>query len=74
MGTPVKLFNGNLKRNQQAHFGILNIDVGKKDLQQCADAVCVLELNIYFLNICQKKYLIIVLKINFTHFNKYCVY
>jgi len=37
--TPVKLFNGNLKGNQQAHFAILNLDVGKKDLQQCADAV-----------------------------------
>lgn len=36
---PVKLFNGQLKGNQQAHFAILDIDVGKKDLQQCADAV-----------------------------------
>jgi hypothetical protein len=36
---PVKLFNGNLKGNQSAHYALINIDVGKDDLQQCADAV-----------------------------------
>ena len=35
----VHLYNGELKKNQNAHFAILNIDVGKEDLQQCADAV-----------------------------------
>lgn len=35
----VYLFNGSLKQNQQAQFAVLDIPVGKKDLQQCADAV-----------------------------------
>lgn len=35
----VHLFNGELKSNQSAHAAIINIDVGKRDLQQCADAV-----------------------------------
>ncbi len=35
----VKLYNGSLKKNQSAHHAIINIDVGNKDLQQCADAV-----------------------------------
>lgn len=35
----VMLFNGNPKGNQNAHFAVLDIDVGKRDLQQCADAV-----------------------------------
>lgn len=35
----VHLYNGELKRNQNAQFAILNVDVGNEDLQQCADAV-----------------------------------
>ena len=35
----VYLYNGTMKRNQQAHFAVLDIRTGKKDLQQCADAV-----------------------------------
>jgi hypothetical protein len=35
----VYLYNGLLKRNQTAQFAVLDISVGKKDLQQCADAV-----------------------------------
>jgi hypothetical protein len=35
----VKLYNGSLKSNQTAHFRIIHIDVGKNDLQQCADAI-----------------------------------
>ncbi|HET6990398.1 MAG TPA: DUF4846 domain-containing protein [Bacteroidia bacterium] len=38
-GTQVKLFNGELKSNQGAQAAVINIDVGNKDLQQCADAV-----------------------------------
>ena len=35
----VFLYNGDVKTNQSAQFAVLNIPVGKKDLQQCADAV-----------------------------------
>ena len=35
----VYLYNGSLKRNQSAQFAVLNISVGHKDLQQCADAL-----------------------------------
>lgn len=35
----VYLYNGELKRNQQAQYAVLDLPVGKKDLQQCADAV-----------------------------------
>lgn len=35
----VYLYNGDLKRNQNAQFVVLNISVGHKDLQQCADAL-----------------------------------
>jgi hypothetical protein len=35
----VHLYNGKLKGNQNAHFAVLNIDVGSTDIQQCADAV-----------------------------------
>lgn len=37
--TSVRLFNGDLKSNQSAHVAILDVTVGKNDLQQCADAV-----------------------------------
>ena len=35
----VYLYNGQLKANQDAQFAVLDIPVGRKDLQQCADAV-----------------------------------
>ncbi|PWT95256.1 MAG: hypothetical protein C5B52_18230 [Bacteroidetes bacterium] len=35
----VHLYNGSLKRNQTAQFAVLDISVGDKDLQQCADAL-----------------------------------
>ena len=35
----VLLFNGNRKGNQRAHAAVVQMDVGGKDLQQCADAV-----------------------------------
>jgi hypothetical protein len=38
-GTPVYLFNGKKKFNQDAHWAVVNIDTGSTDLQQCADAV-----------------------------------
>ncbi len=36
--TQVHLYNGSLKNRQDIHQGILDITVGKRDLQQCADA------------------------------------
>jgi len=36
---PVLLHNGQPKRNQAAHHAVVDIDVGRRDLQQCADAV-----------------------------------
>jgi hypothetical protein len=39
-GSPkVRLFDGRLKQNQDAHAAIIEIDTGTRDLQQCADAV-----------------------------------
>jgi len=35
----VFLYNGKLKENQHAQFAVLDISVGHKDLQQCADAI-----------------------------------
>jgi hypothetical protein len=35
----VRLFDGRLKGNQEAHAAVVDIDVGERDLQQCADAV-----------------------------------
>ncbi|MBI39377.1 MAG: hypothetical protein CMF59_07240 [Leptospiraceae bacterium] len=35
----VYLYNGKRKGNQEAHFRIVDLSVGKKDLQQCADAL-----------------------------------
>lgn len=34
----VYLYNGQEKRNQSAQFAVLDISIGEKDLQQCADA------------------------------------
>lgn len=36
---PVMLFNGQQKGNQDAHHMVIDVDVGKLDLQQCADAI-----------------------------------
>jgi hypothetical protein len=38
-GAPVKLFNGADKARQDVHAAVIDIDVGSRDLQQCADAV-----------------------------------
>lgn len=38
-GYPVHLYDGTKKSNQSVHTAVIKMDVGSKDLQQCADAV-----------------------------------
>jgi hypothetical protein len=38
-GTPVHCYDGSLKRNQSVHAAVIDLDVGARDLQQCADAI-----------------------------------
>lgn len=38
-GSKVILYNGTPKANQNIHAAVLKLDVGSRDLQQCADAV-----------------------------------
>ena len=38
-GSPVRLHTGALKPRQDVHAAVLDVDVGARDLQQCADAV-----------------------------------
>jgi hypothetical protein len=38
-GAPVLLFDGRPKPDQTLHAAVIDIDVGRRDLQQCADAV-----------------------------------
>ncbi|MEZ4827710.1 MAG: DUF4846 domain-containing protein [Bacteroidia bacterium] len=44
----VKLFNGSPKYNQNAHYVVIDIDPGTRDLQQCADAVMRLKAEYHF--------------------------
>jgi hypothetical protein len=48
-GSQVYLYNGRLKGNQTAHYRVIDIDPGDKDLQQCADAVMRLKAEYHFI-------------------------
>ncbi|MDY7396518.1 DUF4846 domain-containing protein [Aureibaculum sp. 2210JD6-5] len=61
-GKKVQLFNGNLKNRQDVHAAIFDISVGKRDLQQCADATMRLRADYLYE---QKKYDSI--RFNFTN-------
>jgi hypothetical protein len=50
---PVLLYDGRRKSNQSAHFAVLDVDVGSKDLQQCADAVIRLRAEYLFSGPCK---------------------
>ena len=46
--SPVLLYNGELKGNQTAHYAVINLPIGKRDLHQCADAVMRLKAEYHF--------------------------
>ena len=39
LGSPVLLYDGSPKPRQDVHAAVIDVSVGKRDLQQCADAV-----------------------------------
>lgn len=39
IGSQVRLYNGNVKRNTNIYISLVDLDIGDKDLQQCADAI-----------------------------------
>ena len=79
-GKTVHLYDGSIKKNQQAQFAVMDISVGNKNLQQCADAVMRLRAEYLF---DEKRYSEIIFtdnnKTNYifdppytrTHFNNY---
>ena len=38
-GAPVRYHNGRLKANQRIHSAVIDLDIGRGNLQQCADAI-----------------------------------
>ncbi len=61
-GSKVHLYNGSLKNRQDVHESILDISVGKRDLQQCADATMRLQAEYLF-----KEQLFDQIHFNFTN-------
>lgn len=58
---PVHLYDGRPKANQTVHYAVLDVDVGDKDLQQCADAVIRLRAEYLFAGPCRDS-----IRFNFT--------
>jgi len=46
----IYLFNGQPKKNQDEQFAVLDISVGNKDLQQCADAIMRVRAEFFYAN------------------------
>lgn len=67
----VLLYNGQAKYRQDIHAAILAIDIGSKDLQQCADAVMRLRAEYLY---SQKRYSTIVFTFTSGHPYKYSDY
>jgi len=38
-GAPVRYYDGRLKKNQCIHSAVVRLDIGRGNLQQCADAL-----------------------------------
>lgn len=49
-GLPVLKYDGRMKNRQDVHAAVLNVSVGTKDLQQCADAVMRLRAEFLYAN------------------------
>ncbi len=49
-GSPVLLYNNSKKSKQNVHIAVLSMDVGKKNLQQCADSVLRLKSEYLFIS------------------------
>lgn len=58
---PVRLYDGRRKANQAAHYAVLDLDVGDRDLQQCADAVIRIRAEYLFAGPCRD-----YIRFNFT--------
>lgn len=50
IGSPVLLHDGSMKARQDVHTAVIDLSVGRRDLQQCADAVIRLRAEFLFAN------------------------
>jgi hypothetical protein len=62
----IYLYNGIAKQNQRQHYRVIELELPKKDIQQCADAIMRLRAN-YFFN--KKQYRSIQFKSSSTTYN-----
>lgn len=46
----VKLYNGQIKGNKNAHISVIDMEIGDKDLHQCADAIMRLRAEYFWTN------------------------